>query len=193
MEDPPLATRLRRDAAHAARTGERPELGFLGGRTWFGRTIVMIQYWRSFEALESYAKARDRAHLPAWAAFMTGGRRQWRRRHLSRDLSGRAGHLRERLCQHAADAVRRRGSARRSQRTAGLGARANRGECRQSRLSRRLMKKRIDELRRRRVQPRRLFEIGEARRARRPSPSRRRVAARACAPGRCPGFRRAGS
>jgi hypothetical protein len=50
--------------------GERPELGFLGGRTWFGRTIVMIQYWTSFEALESYAKARDRAHLPAWAAFM---------------------------------------------------------------------------------------------------------------------------
>jgi hypothetical protein len=48
---------------------QQPELGFLGGQTWFGRTIVFVQYWRSFEHLEAYAKARDRAHLPAWAAF----------------------------------------------------------------------------------------------------------------------------
>lgn len=47
----------------------RPELGFMGGKTWFGRTIVLIQYWRSFEELEAYAKAADKLHLPAWAAF----------------------------------------------------------------------------------------------------------------------------
>ncbi len=47
----------------------KPELGFLCGDMWFARTIVLIQYWRSFEALESYAKSRDNAHLPAWAAF----------------------------------------------------------------------------------------------------------------------------
>ncbi len=47
----------------------QPELGFLGGKTWFGRTIVLIQYWRSFEHLEAYAKAKDQAHLPAWADF----------------------------------------------------------------------------------------------------------------------------
>lgn len=47
----------------------RPELGFMGGKTWFGRTIVLIQYWRSFEDLEAYAKAKDLQHLPAWAAF----------------------------------------------------------------------------------------------------------------------------
>ena len=47
----------------------RPELGFLGGKTWFGRTIVLIQYWRSFEDLENYAKAKDLSHLPAWADF----------------------------------------------------------------------------------------------------------------------------
>ncbi len=47
----------------------RPELGFLGGKTWFGLTIVLIQYWRSFEDLESYAKARDLSHVPAWADF----------------------------------------------------------------------------------------------------------------------------
>lgn len=43
--------------------------GFLGGKTWFGRTTVVIQYWRSFEDLEAYAKARDLEHLPAWADF----------------------------------------------------------------------------------------------------------------------------
>jgi hypothetical protein len=47
----------------------RRELGFLGGKTWFGRTVVLIQYWRSFEDLEHYAKAKDLQHLPAWAAF----------------------------------------------------------------------------------------------------------------------------
>ena len=47
----------------------QPELGFLGADSWFGRTILMVQYWRSFEHLEAYAKARDKAHLPAWTAF----------------------------------------------------------------------------------------------------------------------------
>lgn len=47
----------------------RPELGFMGGKTWFGRTIVLIQYWRSFDDLENYAKAKGLQHLPAWAAF----------------------------------------------------------------------------------------------------------------------------
>ena len=52
-----------------AELSKRPELGYLGGSTWFGRTIVMVQYWRSFEALEAYAKSRDGEHLPAWTAF----------------------------------------------------------------------------------------------------------------------------
>ena len=47
----------------------QPELGFMGAETWFGRTILMVQYWRSFDLLEAYAKAREKAHLPAWAAF----------------------------------------------------------------------------------------------------------------------------
>lgn len=48
---------------------ERPELGFLGCNTWFGRTILLVQYWRSFEALEAYAKDKDLSHVPAWANF----------------------------------------------------------------------------------------------------------------------------
>jgi hypothetical protein len=47
----------------------QPELGFLGAGLWFGRTTLMVQYWRSFEHLDRYAKARDHAHLPAWVAF----------------------------------------------------------------------------------------------------------------------------
>lgn len=46
-----------------------PDLGFLGGKTWFARTIVVIQYWRSFEDLDAYSKARDHEHVPAWADF----------------------------------------------------------------------------------------------------------------------------
>ena len=30
---------------------------------------VIVQYWRSFEQLEAYARTRDRQHWPAWAAF----------------------------------------------------------------------------------------------------------------------------
>ena len=47
-----------------------PRLGLLGARTHVGfRNIMVVQYWRSYAALEAYAAARDRAHLPAWAAF----------------------------------------------------------------------------------------------------------------------------
>ena len=46
-----------------------PELGYLGGESWFGRTTVMVQYWRSTAELLAYAKKRDAEHLPAWRAF----------------------------------------------------------------------------------------------------------------------------
>ena len=46
-----------------------PETGFLGVQSWGGNPSIMVQYWRSFEDLERYAKNRDAEHLPAWAAF----------------------------------------------------------------------------------------------------------------------------
>ena len=46
-----------------------PELGFISGNFWFGRTTIAVQYWKSFEALTRYAKRPDLAHLPAWAQF----------------------------------------------------------------------------------------------------------------------------
>jgi hypothetical protein len=45
---------------------EQSELGFLGHTMSPG---VIVQYWRSFEHLEAYARSRDYLHLPAWAAF----------------------------------------------------------------------------------------------------------------------------
>jgi hypothetical protein len=46
-----------------------PELGLLGTEAWFGRTTMLLSYWKSMDALLDYAKARDAAHLPAWRAF----------------------------------------------------------------------------------------------------------------------------
>jgi hypothetical protein len=47
----------------------QPELGFLHAEAWFGRTTLMVQYWRSMAQLLAYATNRDAAHLPAWRAF----------------------------------------------------------------------------------------------------------------------------
>jgi len=46
-----------------------PGEGFLGVESWFGRTTIALQYWRSFDALEHYATDPVRVHRPAWAAF----------------------------------------------------------------------------------------------------------------------------
>ena len=50
---------------------KNPELGLVGKPRTFrsGRVILVWQYWDSFEKLAAYAKANDRAHLPAWRAF----------------------------------------------------------------------------------------------------------------------------
>ena len=43
------------------------ETGFLGAtNVGFG---VTLQYWRSFDHLERYARSNDHAHFPAWVAF----------------------------------------------------------------------------------------------------------------------------
>ncbi|MEO6854903.1 MAG: DUF4188 domain-containing protein [Rhodoferax sp.] len=46
-----------------------PELGFLHAESWFSRTTIMVQYWRSMEQLLSYAKNKESEHLPAWRSF----------------------------------------------------------------------------------------------------------------------------
>jgi hypothetical protein len=40
------------------------------------RTILMVQYWESFEALRGYARDMEQEHLPAWIEYnQTSGRR----------------------------------------------------------------------------------------------------------------------
>lgn len=48
---------------------QNPKLGFFSGELWVGRTIIMVQYWESYEKLEGYAKSNVQAHLPAWHDF----------------------------------------------------------------------------------------------------------------------------
>lgn len=47
--------------------GSPPDSGFLGHSDlgWF----TMVQYWRSFDHLEAYARAPGQEHWPAWTAF----------------------------------------------------------------------------------------------------------------------------
>src|SRR4051794_14171481 len=47
-----------------------PESGFLGARQGLLTTgPFIVQYWRSFEHLERYAREDGSEHLPAWRRF----------------------------------------------------------------------------------------------------------------------------
>jgi hypothetical protein len=49
-----------------------PALGLLHARSHFGfPDALLVQYWKSFEHLEAYARAPERQHLPAWRWFNT--------------------------------------------------------------------------------------------------------------------------
>lgn len=55
--------RMLRELAEADR-------GLLGAHSFFGgRTLVVLQYWRSAEELGAYARDTSLSHAPAWAAF----------------------------------------------------------------------------------------------------------------------------
>lgn len=43
-----------------------PDSGFLGAQSM---GFALVQYWRSFEALEAYARDAGGEHWPAWVAF----------------------------------------------------------------------------------------------------------------------------
>lgn len=49
---------------------QNPDLGLLHAQTFLsGRTLQVVQYWRSAEDLYAYSRSADRQHLPAWRAF----------------------------------------------------------------------------------------------------------------------------
>src|SRR5690349_21817068 len=41
-----------------------PTSGYLGAESWFGNPTILLQYWRSFEDLDSYAK-KNQLRAPA--------------------------------------------------------------------------------------------------------------------------------
>jgi hypothetical protein len=50
--------------------------GFLGHRTAVtARGPMLVQYWRTGDDVHRYARATDRRHRPAWAAFNARARR----------------------------------------------------------------------------------------------------------------------
>ncbi len=49
---------------------QHPEKGFLGGELiFYWRGVGLIQYWRSFEDLEKFARNREDPHLRSWQRF----------------------------------------------------------------------------------------------------------------------------
>lgn len=49
---------------------QRPELGLLSAHFWIGpRGPLVVQYWRSVEQLEAFARDASLPHHPAWRAF----------------------------------------------------------------------------------------------------------------------------
>ncbi len=57
---PPMLTALARN----------PEKGLLGVHTWVRwREVLTVQYWRSFEDLENFARRPSDPHLQAWKDF----------------------------------------------------------------------------------------------------------------------------
>ncbi|HMO54323.1 MAG TPA: DUF4188 domain-containing protein [Tepidiformaceae bacterium] len=49
---------------------KHPEMGLLHARTHFGlRNVMVVQYWRSWEQLEAYARNKDAEHFPNWVRF----------------------------------------------------------------------------------------------------------------------------
>jgi len=45
----------------------KPNSGFLGAQSL--GLMTLVQYWRSFDALEAYARDANAAHWPAWVDF----------------------------------------------------------------------------------------------------------------------------
>jgi hypothetical protein len=62
----PTATAMPRMLAYLSRT---PEAGLLGFESWFGRTTLLLSYWRSPEDLMRFASDSEAPHLQPWREF----------------------------------------------------------------------------------------------------------------------------
>lgn len=43
--------------------------GFLGYHLWFGRTTLVVQYWRGMDELLAYSRAQPLLHVPTWRKY----------------------------------------------------------------------------------------------------------------------------
>lgn len=48
---------------------QNEESGLLHSEIFFGRTMLVVQYWRNVEQLLDYAVNEDMRHVPAWRAY----------------------------------------------------------------------------------------------------------------------------
>lgn len=49
---------------------QHPEKGMLGAHTMLSwRGVIVLQYWRSFDDLERFARSQDDPHMAAWRRF----------------------------------------------------------------------------------------------------------------------------
>src|SRR2546427_9816650 len=58
---------------------QHPELGCLGFQQWFGRTTILVQYWRDFDSLDRFAKDSG-LPLVAWRHRLKGKVGRWENR-----------------------------------------------------------------------------------------------------------------
>lgn len=62
----PTVTAMPRMLRHLS---QDPEAGLLGFHNWFGRTTLLLSYWRSVEDINRFASDPDAPHAAAWRAF----------------------------------------------------------------------------------------------------------------------------
>jgi hypothetical protein len=48
---------------------EKADAGLLGWRVWLGRTVLVVQYWRSLDELHAFATTASSPHVAAWRQF----------------------------------------------------------------------------------------------------------------------------
>ena len=87
---------------------QHPELGCLGFQQWFGRTTILVQYWRDFDSLDRVRQGQRPTAPGAVAAVQPRGQGLRRRRDLARDVQDPGRRVRGRLRQYAG--LRPRGS-----------------------------------------------------------------------------------
>lgn len=63
----PIIGDMARMQIHLAK---HPEAGMLHAENWFGRTTLMLSYWKDPQSLQDFAANQESPHLEPWRRFM---------------------------------------------------------------------------------------------------------------------------